>query len=211
MSNVNKPRSSFYIPCSCRRPISSPLWNHPSSTFLLPFSFFLFPGFIQRTLTPSPPPTPIAGARSINARFLRWSRPDWGTALPSMDTKTCRQHREQETTNCCKLRNTNARLSAEFFVSLAHFFIVFRLPFLDLAYSLQDTCSHLFASLPLLIIMQFCLCFLSSAMPSVSMSCQQPVLRIRILIVKHERGIPKQKQLKEHLNLINCRPCVFSI
>lgn len=36
---------------------------------------------------------------------------DWGTALPSMGTKTCRQHREQETTNCCKLRNTNARTS----------------------------------------------------------------------------------------------------
>lgn len=121
MSNVNKPRSSFYIPCSCRRPISSPLWNHPSSTFLLLFAFFLFPGFIQRILTPSPPPAPHC--RSINARFLRWSRPDWGTALPSMDTKTCRQHREQETTNCCKLRNTNARLSQPSFSSLSRAFL----------------------------------------------------------------------------------------
>lgn len=28
-----------------------------------------------------------------------------------MGTKTCRQHREQEATNCCKLKNTNAHLS----------------------------------------------------------------------------------------------------
>lgn len=30
-------------------------------------------------------------------------------ALPSKGTKTCREHHEQETTNCCKLRNTKAR------------------------------------------------------------------------------------------------------
>lgn len=189
-SNVNKPRSSLYPLFFCRRLTSTPLWNHPSSTFLLPFPFFLFPGFIlQRALTPSPL---LLGARSINARFLRWPRLDWGTALPSMGTKTCRQHREQETTNCCKLRNANAHLSADFFVSLVRFFIVFRLPLHCLAYSSvfstrKYVLSHLFASLPLLIIMQFCFCFLSNAMPYVSVSCQRPALRIRILIDKHEK------------------------
>lgn len=180
--------------------------------FVLSSALSVFPFSGIYTTAHPYPFSPVVGARSINARFLRWSRLDWGTALPSMGTKTCRQHREQETTNCCKLRNANARLSADFFVSLARFFIVFRLPLLGLAYSpvfstREYVLSHLFASLPLLIIMQFCLCFLSNAMPYVS--CQRPALRIRILIDKHE----KRSSIKTEaiggfkFNELNCVYC----
>lgn len=48
-------RGHLSIPCSCHRFISLPLWNHPTSTFLLPCPFFLFPGLkLQRTLTSLP-------------------------------------------------------------------------------------------------------------------------------------------------------------
>lgn len=104
MSNVNKPRPSLYPSSSPTLP-ALPAMKPPLSLCLLyVYHFFFF----RITVLPS---VSIAGARSINTRFLRWLARDWRTALPSMGTKTCREHREQEATNCCKLKNTNAHLS----------------------------------------------------------------------------------------------------
>lgn len=125
MSNVNELRSSLY-PLSLPSLSSVPVMKPPLSFCLLYFfhSFF-FPGFVLRCSPPSPLPRPD---QSMQDFCVDWLASE-GPRLPSMGTKTCREHREQEATNCCKLKNTNAHLSevlsAEFFVSLAPSFAIF--------------------------------------------------------------------------------------
>lgn len=82
-------------------------------------------------LPPPPPPSPcpdqgregfVRGPINQCKIFALTGSTVRAAALPSKGTKTCREHHEQETTNCCKLRNTKARAhtprATELFVSL---------------------------------------------------------------------------------------------
>jgi len=100
-------RDRLFILCLYYSSLPFLLWSHPLSSTSSTFSILLFSGAIVIRYFPS---SPLLGSdQSMQDFCVDWL--DWGTALPSMGTKTCRQHREQEATNCCKLKNTNAHLS----------------------------------------------------------------------------------------------------
>lgn len=129
-------------------------------------------------------------------------------ALPSKGTKTCREHHEQETTNCCKLRNTKARAhtprATELFVSLTPSF-AFHSGHRD---STRRVCSvrenarilvYSLMSLPFLIV-QFYPCFLPSH--DANRPDERPTLRIGILIDEQkDLSLMKRRPLKEYLNM----------
>lgn len=146
MSNVNELRSSLY-PLSLPSLSSVPAMKPPLSFCLLYFfhSFF-FPGFVLRCSPPSPLPRPD---QSMQDFCVDWLASE-GPRLPSMGTKTCREHREQEATNCCKLKNTNAHLSDRQPSSLSRLL----LPYSGfLPQRLRPLYEGILVSLPLLIIM----------------------------------------------------------
>lgn len=135
-----------------------------SSSFLLtlvPFPSFFFPR-LAHAARPSPRPSPPGQGPDQSMRdFCAFTGPTVrGAALPSKDTKTCREHREQETTNCCKLRNTKARASRSTHrhrgrvLRLSRAF--FRHSALLTAILRENILVHSLVSSPLLIVMQFC-------------------------------------------------------
>lgn len=140
-SNVNsRALSSLYPPF---------LWPPPPGYETIPLvsAFLLAPrclscfSFSRESLTPPallPPPLsmPRPGERRVRQGpdqsmqdFCVTGSTVRAAALPSKGTKTCREHHEQETTNCCKLRNTKARAHASRYrvLRLSHAF--FRLSF----------------------------------------------------------------------------------
>lgn len=131
----------------------------------LPFPSSFFPGPVLRCF----PPSPLPGSdQSMQDFCVDW--PDWRTALPSMGTKTCRQHREQETTNCCKLKNTNAHLSGRVLHLSRAFFRHVLVFCLDTF--VRSTREYVPLVSLLLLIVQFYLYFLLNVIPSVSASCR---------------------------------------
>lgn len=119
-SNVNKPRSSLYPSFFIRSPLPSPSNETTPRLFFFclssafPRLSFSLRAHVRIYTTISTSVSVSLGSDQSMQDFCV-DLLDWGTALPSMGTKTCRQHREQETTNCCKLRNTNAHLSRTVF------------------------------------------------------------------------------------------------
>jgi len=129
-----------------------------------------------------------------------------------MGTKTCRQHREQEATNCCKLRNTNARLahrqssslSLSFSFSLAISFAVFRSSVSCFAHSSTLRKNACFRRDPAFPYRRTILSVLPLASdPIVRASCRRLAWRIEILIMNMKKiYLAKREQFKEHLNMI---------
>lgn len=115
----------LFIPRSCghrRRPAMKPSLSCPPFFWLSCLSCF---SFSRESLTPPallpPPLSPcpdqgregfVRGPDQSMQDFCVTGSTVRAAALPSKGTKTCREHHEQETTNCCKLRNTKARARA---------------------------------------------------------------------------------------------------
>lgn len=163
MSNVNRPQSSLY-PSSLPSLPFVPAMKPPLSFCLL---CLFHPPFFRDPYYGASLPSPLPGSdQSMQDFCVDW--PDWRTALPSMGTKTCRQHREQEATNCCKLKNTNAHLSGRV-LHLSRAFFRHVLVFC-LNTFVRSTGEYVPLVSLLLLIVQFYLYFLLNAIPSASAS-----------------------------------------